>query len=183
MLPERANYKIMKQYLILTGFFLLFSCNRHSPDKILVENNFDGLQGWGLEHASITSERAHSGKYSIKVDPNLEYSLAFNQILGTLTNKTPKQLKVEMWAYIPSENAKASFVCTLADPKSNENKFWQGFNLVDKTKDYREWVKITKRLELPENVTSSDKLNCYLWRPGPSEEVVYIDDLKITILE
>ena len=88
-----------------------------------------------------------------------------------------------MWAYIPSENAKASFVCALADAKTNENKFWQGFNLVDKTNNYREWVKITKRLELPENIALSDKLTCYLWRPEASNEVVFIDDLKITILE
>ena len=172
----------MKQTLFLLSLLLLVSCNQNS-DKILVENNFDGLQGWGLEHSSLTSERAHSGKYAVKVDAYLEYSLAFNQVLGTLSNKKPKKINVELWAYIPSENAKASFVCALADAKTNENKFWQGFNLVDKTSNYREWVKITKRLELPENIALSDKLTCYLWRPEPSNEVVFIDDLKITILE
>ena len=182
-LPRNFELKVLKFTLLLTGLFLSVSCDRQSSDKILVENDFDGLRGWGLEHASINSERAHSGKYSVKIDGGLEFGLTFNQILGTLTNKKPKQINVELWAYIPANTAKASFVVTLSKPESQEHQFYQSFNLVDKTKNYREWVKISKRLELPDDIQLSDKFGCYLWRSEPSEEVVYIDDLKITVLE
>src|SRR6478736_2900654 len=145
----------MKQFLLLISLFGFISCNRQNPDKILVENNFDGLRGWGLEHASLNTERAHSGKYSVKIDGNQEFGLNFSQILGALTNKKPKKINVEFRAYIPSEGAKARFVCELSNPATGKPTFRQDFNLVDKTKDYREWVEITKRLELPDNIKLS----------------------------
>lgn len=174
----------MKQLIILFLALGLFACSQNSdPDKILVENNFDGLEGWGIEHPSVTSQRAFSGKYSLKVDPQLEFGLGFNKILGTLTNQKPKVLKIEFRAYIPSDAARARFVCGFADPATGKDTFRQDFNLVDKTKDYREWVKIVKRLELPDAVQLSDKFSCYLWRPESTTETVFIDDLKITLLE
>lgn len=161
---------------------LLACSSENSPNKILVSNNFDGLAGWGFEHPSLTSQRAHSGKYAIKIDPIIPYSMSFNQILGTLTNQKPTRIQVEFWAYIPSAEAKARFVCSFKDLKNGKDTFYQDFNIIDKTSNYREWAKITKRLEIPAGVNLSDNFSCYLWRPEDSNEAVYLDDLKIFVL-
>ncbi|HSI90823.1 MAG TPA: hypothetical protein VK927_06865 [Adhaeribacter sp.] len=179
-----AFQKFMKQILLLICLLNLVACNaRTERNKILVENNFDGLEGWGVAHPSLTNERAFSGKYALKAGDSIEYSLGINQQLGKLTGRKPEKIKVELKAYIQSSNAKAKFVCLFSDTLTNATIFYHEFNLPDKTLDYREWVTINKRIDLPEEIKLSHNFRCYLWRSEPTRELVFIDDLRITVLK
>ncbi len=179
-----ARITLMHYILFFICGLALMGCTSYADrENILAANNFDGLEGWAEPHASITSERSHSGKYSMKVDAGTEYSLSFNQLLGKITNRKPRKIKVELWTYIPGSHARARFVVNISDPQTNESRFSQDFNLIDKTSDYRRWVRIAKILELPETIKLSDKMSCFLWRPEQTNEAVFIDDLLITILD
>jgi len=178
----------MKRTFIFLGVaasFAIVSCNTetNSPDpNVLVDANFDTLAGWIPESMSgtLTREKAHSGKYALKVDGTHEYSLGYIAPLGSLSGTRIKKIKVSAWAFLTA-NTSASLVVTVGNPATPAAKslMWEGIPL-EKSAIPGKWVAVSKVIILPENILPTYTLGLYLWRTGGTLPV-YIDDLRVTI--
>ncbi len=167
---------------ILVTFVLAGCSKQENPENVIALNDFEGLAGWGFTDAAVSRERAHSGNYAYRIDSNSpEYGISFNQVLGKVTLRKPKKIKVEGWVYMPM-GANVTIVVAIHDT-TDKNLLWQGFRPADEIRDFRQWTKISKEIKLPQNLSFDDKLSCYLWRTGPIDGAAFIDDLKVTVIE
>jgi hypothetical protein len=175
----------MRKFLCLALFAGLAGCKSSddavSDKNIITYNTFEAVSGWCGDNPSLTIEKAHSGKYSSKVDPAIEFGVTYDQIFGKMTQNKPKKLKVEAWAYVPDkETGKAIIVISLWNAKG-EQTFWEGIKL-EEVDDYKEWVKVEKEIKLPATLQVTDKFKAFLWRAGATQPV-YMDDFKVSLVE
>ncbi|MBF9223735.1 carbohydrate binding domain-containing protein [Hymenobacter ruricola] len=149
---------------------------------MVTRNNFENVQGWGgANEASVTTEKAHSGKSSICVNPQVEYSYTYNRTLGQMTSGKPKKLTVEGWAWVPDKNAKASVTVEIKhSPTSNSTVFYEGLDLVSSVDGFKDWKKVKKTFTLPDSVAFNNAVKVYVWR-GSSPSPVYFDDMAISL--
>jgi hypothetical protein len=175
-----------KPFVLFAGLLLCMSCSKSQEDlsekNLITYNNFEAADGWGGTNPTLTKEKAHSGRYSIKIDPTNEYSYGFDNLLGKIASKKPKGLKVEAWAFVPSKQAgSAKLVVHITKPTSGQQVIWEGIPL-ENVENFKEWTEVSKEIKLPANVEVSDRIQIYLWKAGATE-AVYIDDLKLSATE
>ena len=85
----------------------LASCSKdpsaNLPEGTVTHNNFENVQGWGgASEPSITSERAHSGKYSVITKPQQDFGYTYVNTLGQMTGGKPRKITVSGWAWVPT---------------------------------------------------------------------------------
>ncbi|HLK98725.1 MAG TPA: carbohydrate binding domain-containing protein [Hymenobacter sp.] len=168
-------------------FLVLFSCssNEKESSAILASNDFDSLAGWtgGIAIPSLTRERAHSGKYSVKVDPTgSEYSNGYSGQLKELSDNKLKKINISAWVYLPDGNASAVLVTQIIDPSNNKTLLWEALNFTKEIKTFNKWVKVEQEVTLPDNISYNSVLNVYMWR-ATSTKPVFMDDLIISKVE
>jgi len=168
----------------------LFSCGGdHTSDKPadeLASNDFESIDGWtgGTPSPSLTKEKAHSGIYSVKVDPTIDYSLGYNNQLGKLSAVRVKKIKIHGWINLPNSQTPVTLVVEVKKPGEPKNLLWDGLDLLKeaKGKSFNKWIEVEKTFTLPENTTFDSQLLVYMWR-GSSSQPAYLDDLQITKVE
>lgn len=175
---------MMRKKILIYLLGCLASCSSavDSENKIVVKNDFDMLDGWGTcANNSITKERAHSGKYSIKVDQNVEFSVGFQKPLLELMPDKPKKLKLTSWVYSPSPDGKAVIEFDVID-LDNRKISDASYKLEEKLRSYKQWVKIKKVITIPDNVQPNHQLRLFLWRANATVPV-FMDDITIEWVE
>ncbi|WP_210514269.1 carbohydrate binding domain-containing protein [Hymenobacter terricola] len=172
----------MKTFFYSLFFFALASCSNNSaPANQLAANDFESVDGWtgDAKPASLTKEKSHSGHYSVKVAPGVDFGMGFNNTLSVVSSSRLKKIKVHAWVWLPGKSAAASLVTQITDPAAgNKSIMWQGLDLANKVKSFGKWVEIEQEYAIPAEAAASHRLYCYLWR-GSSPNAVYIDDLQI----
>ncbi|GGF04599.1 carbohydrate binding domain-containing protein [Hymenobacter cavernae] len=169
-------------YLLLTaGVAACAEKQTQLPANLITHNSFEELDGWmGSDQylASLTTEQAHSGKYSAKVDPAIEFSTGYSKQLGKVAARIPKKLKIKAWVNLSNSKATPFLVTELKQAGTNKQLLWEGLELAKEAKHYNLWVQVEKTVSLPAEAAYSDVLKVYLWR-GSSIQPAYIDDLMI----
>lgn len=163
--------------------FGMLACGKNgsnAPANQLAGNDFESLEGWtgDMVIGSLTKDKAHSGRYAIKVDPNIEYSAGYNNLLGKLSASKLQKLKVHAWVNIPNGKAASVLVVCVLDPVTNKQLYWDAIGLGKEVKVFNKWVEVEKTFTLPAEATYNHKLSVYLWRTS-SPETAYLDDLSI----
>ena len=156
-----------------------------SDPNVLMHTDFEGLDGWlpSDKTRSLTQEKAHSGKTSMRVDATHEYSLSFSEPLGQLHDAQPKKIIVSAWTFVPDAQAAASLVASISNPASPDKPLlWQAIILSKESTPYGEWKEVSQTITVPANVGSANKLSIYLWRTSGTSPV-YVDDIKATLVE
>lgn len=142
--------------------------------------NFETLYGWlpAPQSDLLSREQAHSGTYSIKVDPQHEYSLTYRAALGALHDTRISKMKVSAWVFVPDAQAQATLVVAIAGQGAKpENLLWEGITLQQEVAgEYGRWVKISRKLTLPAEADATNQLSIYLWRTG-GDKAVFLDDV------
>ena len=178
----------MRQLLYALLALSLAACGekpKATPANLLASNDFESVDGWlgGVNPTSLTKDKAHSGRYSVKVSPESEYSLGYDNPFGKLSASKLKKIKLRAWVNLP--NGKSEAILVAAVPNSTAGAkplLWEGVKLRDKVKSYNKWVEVEKEITLPDNITYNDKINAYLWSAGSSDPV-YMDDMSIEKVE
>ena len=176
----------MKQLLyFLLGLFV-FACSSNDsdtstqlPKNQLAFNNFEAVAGWtsGVPVPSLTSEKAHSGRYAVQVTPAVEYALGFASAQGRLSVYPLTKLRVRAWVNLPNAKATAVLVTEVKDP-AGKTIFWDGINLSKEVETFNRWVEVDKTLTLPPNQSETNELRVYLWR-NQSTQGAFLDDLQL----
>lgn len=163
----------------------LFSCGGHPAAQAaneLAGNDFESLDGWmnGVSNPSLTKEKAHSGVYSVKVDPAIDYSLGYNNQLGKISPTRVSKVKVHAWVNLPNDNTPVKLVIELRNPTEPKLALWDSIDLLEaaKSKEFNKWIEVEKTIALPPSTTYDSQLLIYMWRSG-STQPAYLDDLQI----
>ncbi|KAA9331348.1 hypothetical protein F0P96_13960 [Hymenobacter busanensis] len=176
----------MKNAFLLLALVALVSCSKSDDQSAnanaITATNFDDYEGWVPENASLTRERAHSGKFSIKVDGNSEFSMGYVNLLGKISPRKMRKLHLKAWAFLPSNKAAAKLGMQITDPSTGQEIFGDGIKLTDQVTSFNKWVEVEKDITLPDNIAPTQLLKLFLWRDSASEPA-YIDDLSLTIVE
>lgn len=180
----------MKKIFLLLGSLATLAatgCGSNSADasdaNVLVNNDFETLAGWlpEAQSATLSQDKAHSGRYALKVDATHEYSMGFKAPLGQLHNTRIQKIKVSAWAFVPTADESASLVVTVGNPNPANDKplLWEALEL-KANNQVGKWVEISKVITIPNDVSPSSPLGIYLWRTGGSQ-AVYLDDLRVSL--
>jgi len=177
-----------KTFLFSVCALALAACGGSSTENdpnMLMHSDFESVDGWlpAEQSASLTHEKAHSGKTSIKVDPGHDFSLSFSKPFGQLHESKPKKITVSAWTFVPDAQAAASLVISISDPAVPDKPvLWQSIDLTKESKPYGDWKEVKQTITVPATVGPNNKLGIYLWRTGGNRPV-YADDIKVTLDE
>lgn len=163
----------------------LFSCGGNGDTNVaneLASNDFEHLDGWlgDAVGPSLTRDRAHSGVWSLKVDPNIDYSLGYNNQLGRISATRLHKIKLRAWVFLPSSRTPVSLVTEIKKPNEAKGIFYDSFELAKAvhTKGYNHWVEVENTINVPETATYDSRILVYLWR-GNSILPAYLDDFQL----
>lgn len=173
---------------LLYGLFALALCScggqpAGKPAGLLAENDFESLDGWasGVINPSLNKEKAHSGVYSVKVNPGIDYSLGYNNQLGKVSATRIHKLRVHAWVNVPNDKATTLVVTEVKNPGQDKSIMWDGIDMIQegKSKGFNKWIEVDKTLTLPESINYNSQLLFYLWRGG-STQPTYMDDVQLS---
>ncbi|WP_375434660.1 carbohydrate binding domain-containing protein [uncultured Hymenobacter sp.] len=179
----------MKKLLYILLAVSTVSCDgklEEIPANQLASNDFESVDGWMGDNTppSLTKEKAHSGRYALKVGPGVEYSMGYNNLLSKLSASKVTKLKVRAWINLPNGTSQPVLVTAITDPNNPGAKplVWEGLKLSDQVKSFNKWVEVEKTITFPATVNYTNKINVYLWRTG-AVETALLDDLIIEKVE
>ena len=164
----------------------LGACSKDSsanlPEGTVTINNFENVQGWGgSSEASVTTERAHSGKYSVMTKPGLDFSYTYINTLGQMTGGKPKKVTVSGWAWVPDKDANAALVLDIKhSPTNGSQVYYSSMEIARTVKKFGGWEQVSKTFDLPDSIASANQCKVYMWR-GSSPSPVYLDDVTIQV--
>lgn len=173
----------MRQLAFWTATLLLITaCSRESNDKtaasnanqVLFTTSFENLEGWIADNPSLTQERAHTGNYSIKIDPSQEFSMTYTNQLYRLSPKRFNKVRLTAWGFLTAPGA-AALVFQIVRPDQT-NAFYEKVDI----SQVNSWEQVSKVLTMPPVLDPADQVRIYLWR-GTATAPAYLDDLQLSV--
>ena len=159
------------------------TAKKTTDSSVVVDNDFEKTAGWGVDPALLSREKAHSGIYSISVDPAREFSLTYENALGQLSPQKFKKIRLSAWVYLQSPKGNGVVGMQITDPaQGNKAVGGDGINLAEAVRKYNTWVEVSKDITLPDNITSANHIKVFLWR-GMATQAIFADDIRISIIE
>ena len=152
------------------------------PEGMITRNDFENVQGWGAANEpSVTTEKAHSGKYSVVTNSQIEFGYTYVRQMGQMTGGKPKKLTITAWAWVPDKDASAAVVVDVKhSPEKGNQVFYAGLDLAHTVTKFKEWEQVSKTFVLPDSIASANVCKVYMWR-GSSPRAVYLDDVSIQV--
>ncbi|WP_426058269.1 carbohydrate binding domain-containing protein [Hymenobacter sp. B1770] len=181
-LAERRFLRLVASCTLVLGAVACSSSKKEdvTPENLITKNDFESMEGWGVVSSSLTTAKAHSGRYSVKVDPETEYSIGYTNNLIRVSDRKINKIHVHGWVLLSGPKAKAVMVVQITDPaKGGPPIYWEAMNIRAEVKTLNHWTEIDKDFDLPSTINSNQELKVYMWRNGP-EQTTYLDDLEIT---
>ena len=172
--------------MLASAGLLLSSCSKEDKVKgtLVTRNDFEGTLGWGGNvDPTITTEKAHSGQYSVKVGPQNEYGYTYAQTLGKMSPSKTKIVTISAWIWMPNSKSESSLALQVnRSIYANNQVYYGGINLTKAVTKYKSWQHVSESFTLPDSVKSDNYLKCYLWRAA-TNETTYADDITISVGE
>lgn len=112
-------------------------------------NDFESLDGWASNTESLTKEQAHSGKYAISVNPNVEFGMNYMMVLNKVFDHKPRKLRVSAWGYMADSKSTAQLDIQLFDLAQGKAVFGEAIDYAAAVKTPGKWVEISKEVTLP----------------------------------
>ena len=153
-----------------------------TKQRVLMHTGFEELLGWAPEVSpTLTTEKAHSGKFAVRVDSRYQYSPSFRTELGQLCSHRPRRFTLSAWVWVPSFKDDAVFVLSLANPADPDHPFYSKNVYLTTSGPFQEWKQVSRDFDLPETINSKTLLTIYLWNSSAGAPV-YTDDWQLTEL-
>ncbi|UOR04738.1 carbohydrate binding domain-containing protein [Hymenobacter aerilatus] len=130
----------------------------------LIFNDFEALSGWLPATSSLTKERAHSGQWSIKTDQQNEYSLTYTNTLETLSAGRFSKVRLSGWVYLTQLSNVTLSLKVVRSAEDDTVLFFEQIDLAELVTSPNQWVKVSKEVTLPADITSDNQLLFYMWR-------------------
>lgn len=148
----------------------------------LMHTSFEELLGWlPALPPTLTTEKAHTGKYALRVDAHNAYSLTYRATLGSLCSHRPRRLTLGAWVWVPNRQQDVIIVVALNNPNDPDHPALTKQLYLNDSGPFGEWKYVSRDLDLPLGTHSNAQLVIYLWNKDASEPV-YADDFRLTEL-
>ncbi|PJJ48482.1 carbohydrate binding domain-containing protein [Hymenobacter chitinivorans] len=164
---------------------LLLGCQQAAPtaekSNALMANDFEASVGWNeAKEGSLTTEKAHSGGWSVQVQPSTPFSYTFVRQLGQLDPKLTRNYQLKGWALRASTGSLGSLVVQVNKSSADTAKvFYGALPLADAVKSFNKWEAVSMPFTLPASATAENVVKIYLWN-DKSTAPTYLDDLELT---
>ena len=163
--------------LFLAAGLVSTSCNsRKTVDQGLYYENFDNLRYWSHD-VSVTSEKAHSGKWAAFTDSSHEFSQKFAMEYPYIILKGYQSVTVSAWVYKTGAGDEGKLVASL-ESHGTKHAYIES-DLSTSVKDAGKWEQVSCYLKIPDNAPGIDNLEVYLW--SPQRHKIFLDDLSINL--
>jgi len=162
-------YKLFTVIAIASIAFLT-SCSKKK--QFIYENDTD-FHEWINQQYVRPVPNPHSGTTVSVIDSLHEYSLGLSKTIANISDKKLTQVKFSFWAYIKSDQAKATVV--LSVDMNGKNNLWEGRPL--KGAALNTWTQIEETYAIPDKLDPNNVVSIYVW--NNSKEEILIDDLKM----
>ena len=148
---------------------------------LITRNDFEAVAGWGGAGvpASISTDQAHSGRYSVRAGRGIEYAYGYSMPLRLALPARPTRLHLKGWFYRAARGETGALVINVVRPSNQQTLFYESVSLAELRAN--RWVTHSAEVALPDSVTSLDVLNVFLWSAG-SAEPIFLDDLEVTAI-
>lgn len=148
----------------------------------LMHTSFENFEGWAPQMLpELTTAKAHTGKYAIRIDKDHEYSAAYHMELGQLSTHRPRRLTLSAWVWVPSQADDAFIVFTISNPANLDQPVYQKYVYLTNSGPWQQWKYVSRDLDLPTEIYSHSRVAIYLWRSA-AKGAVYADDFRLTEL-
>ena len=168
---------------------LLAGCHprdgRPTPrQRELARTDFEGFRGWAPAMLpQLATDKAHSGKFSLRVDPQHPYSPTFRAGLGQLFSHRPRRITLGAWVWVPGFRDDAVLVMAITNPDDPDNPVFRKEVYLNDSSPFGAWKWVSRDLDIPlnTNFSSRSQLVVYLFAKDVTSPV-YADDLLLTEL-
>jgi hypothetical protein len=125
----------------------------------------------------LSTEAAHSGKYSMKLAGSDDYSESVVKHFSEIASDTVRFISTSIWLYPKEDNPVVALVVSIEKPDGSSIA-WNGKSTEKMALKKNEWHKINFRADLRQTKTSPDDvIKIYVW--NKKSITVYADDLEI----
>lgn len=162
---------------VISVVFIFTNCST-PQEPIVIKNSIDETAGWEINYYTISEMKAHSGKFSSKIDSTYQYSVAYKELLKKMKAEGLTKIRFSAWVLVENVPSAVSLVGALGDGV-NKPIVWVGIDVRDKIQKPNEWTKIEGEIAVPENCAENIKFGCYLF--SPNKEVAYVDDFEFIV--
>ncbi|TGE20597.1 hypothetical protein E5K00_21625 [Hymenobacter aquaticus] len=172
--------------LAWAALLALASCQQSAPDTTipdnqLMANDFEASVGWNeVQEGSLTTAKAHSGRWALQVEPSIPFSYTFVTPLGRLDPKLTRSYVLQGWALRASTGSTARLVVQINKSAQDTAKVYYGsLALADAVKSFDKWEEVSLPFTLPATASAENVVKIYLWNEqgtAPS----FLDDLVLT---
>ena len=178
-LAERQLIRFMVGSALVVAAASCSGGTKATPENLIAKNDYESIDGWCEHSVSLSTTKAHSGRFSSKVDREIEYGIGYRNTLLKVSNSKLSKLHVHGFGLVTGNKAKAVLVVQITDPATGAQIFWQALDLKGEIKTLNHWTEFDKDFVLPATITSAQELRVYMWRTSP-DDATYLDDLEIT---
>lgn len=150
-----------------------------SPD-VLTTTDFEHSAGWGdANTTSLTTEKAHSGRWSVRVNSAVPYGFTYARPLGELSATPMHTLQLDAWVLRAAAGSTAQLVVQVVTSKTDEtNVFYYAHPLATAVPTFGEWTAVQVPINLPISASGGNLLKVYIWN-GPATAPTYLDDVTL----
>ena len=176
----------MRHVAFLGALGLLSACHADggsssrpvSDASVLTTSDFEQTIGWGdSDSPSLTTERAHSGKWSVRVTPDVPFGYTYSRTFGNMSSTPLTHLVVEGWALRTAPGSTAKLVVQINVSATDETKVsYSAFPIEQAVPKFGEWTAISVPITLPTGTKGANKLKMYLWNDQGTSPT-YLDDV------
>ena len=121
---------------------------------------------------TVTSEKAHSGNQSSRMDMENEFSVVFVQKLGYISQPLPKTIDFTAWIYAEESEPSGHIVANI-----RKADYYKSFPIAEYFSVGNEWKKVSASFILPDSLKPADEIKIYLWNNRKSR--LWIDDIRL----
>jgi hypothetical protein len=154
--------------------------NAEPERKIIYEKSFDfeEIKPVGKDSVLVSTDFAHTGTHSIKLDNNTEYSPGITESLATI-NTTEGIVDASVWVYLPDTSSEAALVITFeSNGKATD---WYAVALKDYAHQSNKWTQVIGSRKIPNAAASGDIMKVYIW--NQDKKTLYFDDLDVKVFK
>ena len=150
-----------------------------SPDR-LMHNDFEQAVGWGgAGEGSLTTTKAHSGKWSVQVTPSIPFGFTFERTLGGLAAQLPHKMRLRGWALRTTPGSNAQVVVQVNASATDTTKiFYAALPLASTVREFDKWQEVSLPFTLPATAGPGNVVKIYLWRDQATTPA-YLDDVAL----
>jgi len=137
--------------------------------------------GATIEGSGYTTVRHHSGNWSFRMSPDVQFSPNFIYRYRQLTSGDIVWIRASAWVYFTCapEEVKCSIV--INSRKHTHNYKYRGLDLEKMNLEAGHWQYVKMDYLSPYMDNRDDLLKAYIWYRGDKE--LFIDDFTLTVLE